>query len=154
MRNEIQTPPKNPLRAILAVTAALAFLAFGTVQAGSDDETGSKTAANLPTEAEIQELYGGDGMKIPLDGSSLENFEASLELVKKHSTEDSFTTLRNSIQYLLVYDLEVRRNREALAAKLNGRTGEEVKSMVGWRRPAPGQGKADKGSSDPGLIDS
>ena len=38
--------------------------------------------------------------------------------------------LENAIDYLLIYDLEVQRTKEKLAAKLNGLTGKEVVSKV------------------------
>ena len=62
--------------------------------------------------------FVGDGMKIPLDGSSLAAFETSLEKVKRNTSPDKYETLTNAIEYLLVYDLAAQRDREKLAARL------------------------------------
>ncbi len=154
MRKDIQFISSKTLLAVLALTAALALTVSGAVLAESGEEATEAAPPNLPTDEEIAELYDGDGMKIPLDGTSLENFNASMELIKKHSTASSYKSLENAIQYLLIYDLEVRRDKEALAAKLNGVDGYDVKSRVGWRKPPPAKSKAVKGSSDANLIDS
>jgi hypothetical protein len=98
------------------------------------------------------EPWDGDGMEIPLDGSSLEAFETSLARVQAHTTESNYTTLVNAIEYLLVYDLEIKRDRARLAAKLDGQTPYDVLKRVGWRKPAPGKSAAEKGAAD-AVID-
>lgn len=75
-----------------------------------------------------------DGMQIPVDGSSLEAFDQSLEKIKKQATEAEFTTLENALDYLLVYDLAAKRNRTKLAANLDGLTGEQIVDKVEWRK--------------------
>ena len=75
-------------------------------------------------------------MDIPLDGSSLEAFEKSLARVEAHTSPESYTTLVNAIDYLLVYNLATRRDKAKLAAYLDGRTGREVVDKVAWRKPA------------------
>ena len=81
------------------------------------------------------EPWDGDGMEIPLDGSSLEAFETSLARVKAHTSRASYTTLENAIEYLLVYDLAANRDRAMLAARLDGLTPYQVINQVGWRKP-------------------
>ena len=88
------------------------------------------------------EPWDGDGMEIPLDGSSLEAFETSLARVKAHTSRASYTTLENAIEYLLVYDLAANRDRATLAARLDGLTPYQVVERVGWKRPTPGKSKA------------
>ena len=149
---------------LLAVAASLLLAGCATTQTEATPEPEPKTEAapeavpagpppNLPTEAEIMEKYQGDGMNIPVDGSSLANFEASMDLVKQYADEPDFVTLENTIGYLLVYDLEVRRNKEKLAAKLDGLNGYEIVDKVKWRKPRPGKSKAEKGSADASFID-
>jgi hypothetical protein len=143
MSESMANAKKNVLDRIyllLAVTAVLVVMAVNApLQAG---------------ETEAADTFEGDGMEMPLDGSSLEAFEASMAEVKKHSKESTYISLENAIEYLLVYDLEVKRSKEKLVAKLNGLTGYEVLSRVGWRKPAPGKSKAEKGSADAQIIDS
>jgi hypothetical protein len=114
-------------------------------------------AVNSPLQAEETEAadtFEGDGMEIPLDGSSLEAFEASMAEVKKHSKESTYTTLEGAIQYLLFYDLEVKRNKEKLAAKLDGLTGYEVIDRVKWRKPPKSKSNTPEETADAQNIDS
>jgi len=115
-RNLVQT---------LGVTAVLFLVACAAPQSKSPEEPEQTVAdaSEQVSEPEVIDTYEGDGMEIPLDGSSLEAWDVSMARVKRHSTEASFTTLNNAITYLLVYDLEVRRDKEKLVAKLNGLTG-------------------------------
>jgi hypothetical protein len=74
----------------------------------------------------------GEGMKIPVDGTSLDAFEQSLATIKTKTTSAEYTTLVNAIDYLMVYHMEARRDRTKLAALLNGKTGEQIVGMVAW----------------------
>jgi hypothetical protein len=139
----------------LSVMVAIFLVACAAPQSKSPEESG-QAAADAPVqvaEPEVIDTYEGDGMEIPLDGSSLEAFDASMARVKRHSTEASYTTLNNAIEYLLVYDLEVRRDKEKLVAKLDGLTGYQVVAKVGWRKPPPGTSKAVKGAADAKIIE-
>lgn len=125
---------------LLSVTIALLVLAVST-----------------PLQAEEAEAPGSsetDGMEMPLDGSSLEAFEASLAEVKENSKASTYLTLENALDYLLVYDLEVQRSRAKLAAKLDGLTGYEVIDRVGWRKKGPRNRKVEEASSEAEVIDS
>lgn len=73
------------------------------------------------------------GMDIPVDGSSLEAFNKSLEKIRENATDSQYTTLKNAIQYLLLYDLGIRSDRTKLAAKLDGMTGHEIVDKIKWR---------------------
>jgi hypothetical protein len=137
----------------LTVTALFVLSACATTQpqsaSVSKPAAASTSAAAAPVaEAEVADTFEGDGMEIPLDGSSLAAFEASMARVKRHASEDNYITLENAIEYLLVYDLEVKRNKDKLAAKLDGLNGYEVIARVGWRKPPPGKSKAVKGAAD------
>ena len=134
---------------------AIFIVACAAPQSDSPKEM-DQNVAEAPeqlADPEVTDTYEGDGMDIPLDGSSMEAFDASMARVKRHSTGASYTTLENAIEYLLVYDLEVRRNKEKLVAKLDGLTGHEVIAKVGWRKPPPGKSKAVKGAADAKIID-
>ena len=85
-----------------------------------------------------EEVAGADrewspGMYLPLDGSSVEAFEGSLEEVQAQSTEAEYATLQNALEYLLVYDLAARRDPELLYERLDGKTPADVIGMVKWR---------------------
>jgi hypothetical protein len=135
---------------ILAATAVLLLAACATTQPQATDVTkqAPADAAEPAEEAEIVDGFEGDGMEIPLNGSSLAAFEASLARVKRHSSETDYSALEGAIEYLLVYEIGLNGNREKLAAQLDGHTGNQVIEMVGWRTPAKEKRKAEKAASD------
>jgi hypothetical protein len=130
--------------ALVAAFLALSGCANQPAAEPAMDSAGIGEAAPPP----VIEPYEGDGMEIPLDGRSMAHFDAYMARVKKYTDESSFTTLEDAIEYLLVYDIGVRRDKEKLIAKLDGLTGYEILSKVGWRKPAPGKSQAEKGAAD------
>ena len=122
---------------------------------GACTTTGEQTAAVAEQEQEQEqetvaeiEPWEGDGMQIPLDGSSMEAWDRSLARVKAHSSEPNYITLENAIKYLLMYDLKSYRDMNTLIARLDGKTGYEIIALVGWRKPAPGKGMPEKDAAD------
>ena len=99
------------------------------------------------------EPWDGDGMEIPLDGSSMEAWDRSMARVKAHTSAENYQSLESAIDYLLTYDLSVGYDKKRLIKNLDGQTGYEVLQRVRWGKPAPGKGPAEKGASDASLID-
>jgi len=116
----------------LALAICLASL-LTACAATTSAQPPSQAAAAVPAEEPV-EPWDGDGMDIPLDGSSLEAFDKSLARVKAHAKPSSYTTLINAIDYLLVYDLSAKRDRAKLAANLDGLTGRQVIDKVSWQK--------------------
>ena len=146
-----QVHPKLP--ASFGVTPALVFaLSLGitfTQVACAKEDTGaapSTDAAASQDTASVQNTAPGTeaapaekpapkfsaGMQIPVDGTSLETFEASLAEIKSKATAAEYQSLENAVQYLMVYDLSAKRDKAKLAANLNGQTGEEIVNRVKW----------------------
>ena len=148
MRNFVQT-----LIYILALAGVLLLAACGPSKSTVNGESASETPPAAVAEAEIVDDYDGEGMEIPLDGSSLSAFNASLAKVKRNTSETNYTTLENAIEFLLVYDLGAQRDRAKLASRLNGLTGYEVVAKVGGRKPAPDKENTQKAAADPDIID-
>lgn len=132
---------------------ALVFAAMLLTACAANSPQEIETVADEPQQIEV-EPWDGDGMDIPLDGSSMETWERSMARVKAHSTPANYTTLTNAIDYLLVYDLSARRDMNKLIVILDGLTGYEVVQRISWRKPAPGKGPAEKGAADAKIIDS
>ena len=113
-----------------------------TFAAWAEPEPVSETASTTPAE-EIAPVDAIDtaavaeatGLDIAVDGSSLAAFEKSLEKIKETSSEVEYKSLEGALEYLLIYDLGAKRNREKLAARLDGLTGYEITKMVKWRTP-------------------
>lgn len=116
--------------------------------------TGSSAQPGPVTEQAVEiEPWDGDGMEIPLDGSSMEAWERSMARVKAHSQPETYNSLESAIKYLLTYDLAARGDKEKLVGQLDGMTGYEVISRVRWQKPAPGRSKAEKNATDASIID-
>lgn len=104
--------------------------------------------SQLGPDEDVIRDYDGEGMNMPLDGTSLAAFDASLEKVERNTSANNYRALNNAIAYLMIYDIGARGDREKLAANLNGLTGYEVMKKVRWRQPAPGKGPAEKDAAD------
>lgn len=115
----------------LVILAAFALFLSACATASSTQPSAEATSA--PT-AEPIEPWDGDGMEIPLDGTSVETFDKSLARVKAHTSPEAYTTLANAIDYLLVYDLASKNDKATLAARLDGMTGKQVVDQVKWRK--------------------
>ena len=142
----------NTIPSWLALAAAL-ILAAGCATPSNGEKADHPTTETAEPSAAAVEPWDGDGMDIPLDGSSLQAFDASLARVKAHTSAANYTTLINAIDYLQFYDLTAKRDRAKLAANLNGMTGYQVLEKVNWRKPAPGKSPAEKGAADAQIID-
>ncbi|MDX1555256.1 MAG: hypothetical protein R3212_04455 [Xanthomonadales bacterium] len=106
--------------------------------AGTDPESPDESA---PSEADAAsdpdappKPQRSPGMYLPFDGSSIEAFEGSLDTIKGDVTDAEFVTLLNALDYLLVYDLGARGDPELLYKRLDGKTPDDVLSMVKWRQ--------------------
>ena len=117
---------------ILALAAVLSLVACGPSKSAVNGEQPAETATDATAEAEISDGYEGDGMEIPLDGSSVAAFDASMAKVKRNTTEKRYETLEKAVSYLLVYDLGAQGKKAVLVERLNGLTGYEVIARTGW----------------------
>ena len=135
------------MKALKLITSIVLTLSLSTACAKTDSEpetaatdnsstpvsvtnTAPVPSATPPTEKAENEL--SQGMHIPVDGTSLESFEQSLETIKAKATEAEYESLTGAIGYLMVYDIGARRDRAKLAQRLNGLTGEEILGRVHW----------------------
>ena len=131
------------MKATLLITSIALSLGLATACGKSDSEPASsaadKPAATAPVAAapetdireetlpaeRLQPAYSA-GMRIPVDGSSLESFDQSLAAIKAETTADEYTNLTNAIDYLLVYNLSAKHDRAKLAQSLDDLTGEQI----------------------------
>lgn len=132
----------------------LSLLATLVLSACATTSTATPEPVAEPEPVVEIEPWDGDGMEIPLDGSSMEAWNRSLARVEAHTDEKMFITLENAIDYLLVYDLASYKDMNKLIKRLDGQTGYEILGRVNWRKPAPGKGPAEKGAADAKIIDS
>lgn len=130
---------QNKIASAVLITVSLVF--FATFSAWAEPEQDTKKAALTAAEKvspadaiDSAEAAEPTGLDIVLDGSSLQAFDKSLEQIKETASPANYKSLEGAIDYLLVYDLGAQRSREKLAARLNGKTGNEVIGKVHWRK--------------------
>jgi hypothetical protein len=82
-------------------------------------------AASAP-ESAGSEAAADSVMDIPMHGENIEAFNASLERVKAGATEGQYKMLEMALDWLLLYDIGARGNREALYQRLDGKTPNEI----------------------------
>lgn len=128
-----KTPAPQGLWLVILIAAILSLIALPA--AAQQESGGTENAA-----AEEAEIDWSPGMYLPFDGSSVKAFDKSLEEIQAETTEAEFTTLQNALDYLLVYDLAARRDREVLYERLNGKTPVDVIHMVKWKVRGPSDG--------------
>ena len=114
--------------ALTSATAAMMSLFLVTACA---DENADKEGSSTATSAVEQETAAQDTvMDQPVDFSSPESVEQTLENIRQQAGEPSAKKLKNAMDYMMFYDLEVKRNKEALQKKLDGKTPNEIIGMV------------------------
>ena len=69
-------------------------------------------------------------MDQPVDFSTPENVEISLQKVKDQEGEKTYKTLNSAIQYVLFYDLSIGGDKEKLYKALDGSTPREIIAKV------------------------
>jgi hypothetical protein len=106
----------------LCVTAIVSMLALLAV-----------SATTVAQESDYIGESASPGMQMKFDGSSVKAFDKRMEEIRAETTPEEFTTIENALDYLLVYDLAARRDREVLYERLDGKTPVEILEMVKWR---------------------
>lgn len=81
-------------------------------------------------EVEMHEDRDSQLTTFILDGSSEAAFEASLKQLQETAPTIEYRSVKSAIQYLLVYDLNARGNKEKLYKKLDGKTAEEIIALA------------------------
>lgn len=122
------------------ITVPMFFLATFSIWAepepGGEESSATAPEVIAPADAvDTAEVAETTGLDIVMDGSSLEAYEKSLEKVRETGSEADYKSLKAAFEYLLFYDLGAQRNREKLAARLDGTTGHEIIKRVRWRKP-------------------
>jgi hypothetical protein len=92
------------------------------------NEQATETAAPAAEAAKEASTANGEVsiMDQPVNFSTPEDVEKSLEIVKEQAGEAAARNLSNALGYILAYDLSVGRDKEKMYKKLNGRTPNEI----------------------------
>ena len=109
------------IMSICAGTMTLFFISACADEAKDSDES---LAANPATD--ITEESGSSLMNQPVDFSSAEAAEETLQNIREKEGDKSYQHVTNAMQFIMVYDLSIRKNKELLYKKLDGMTPEEI----------------------------
>ncbi len=118
-----------------ALVATL-FLVTACAEDAKDTETETASTDTPAAAAEAPETVVETGaaaasiMDQPVDFSSPENIEKTMAAIRQQAGEKEAGSVDNAIGYLMVYDLSVKRDKEKLYAKLNGKTPNEIIAMI------------------------
>lgn len=92
------------------------------IAACNAEETAESPGAGNDTEA----VADGTGLDRPLDGTSIETFEAGLEKIREEAAPEDYKRLKSALQRLLFYDVGARNDRRLLYQRLDGMTGNQI----------------------------
>jgi len=121
----------------MSVLTMVVFLAPACAQQDNeaDAKASDKPAAESAAPAVAAEQAeatgapaGGDVsvMDQPVDFSTPEDVEKSIEAVRLGAGDKAARDLNNALKYILAYDLSLRHDKEKMYQKLNGRTPNEI----------------------------
>lgn len=98
----------------------------------STTQTEETSSVSGEAEAEAAEADGEQVsvMDLPVDFSSPEKVEESIEKVRQEAGDDAARDLSNALGYILAYDLSVSSNKEKMYKKLDGRTPNAIISKM------------------------
>ena len=115
---------------VTSISLLTLTLTLATAHAGQDQHA---AAAENNTTAADQELTNDQQvsvMDLPVNFSTTEDIDKSLQAVREQAGEAQERDLKNAIQYLMAYDLSVRKDKEKLYKKLDGRTPNQIISKM------------------------
>ena len=119
---------KIPFTSIMATAMAL-FLVSACAEDSKDPET-TTAQVSAPEGAGNAGDHSTSIMDQPVDFSTAENVEISLQKIREQGGDQAYKTLNNAMKYLKYYDLSISNNMEKLYKKLDGKTPNEIVAMM------------------------
>lgn len=129
---------KYSMRKIFFTSVPATLATLFLVSACANDDAESKTVADVKpaTEAVKTETTTatsaatGSIMDQPVDFSSPENVKRTLQSIREQAGDEQAGSLKSAMDYLIVYDLNINRDKIKLYKKLNGKTPNEIMGMT------------------------
>jgi len=112
---------------LIAMSAAITTLFL--VTACAEDATDAQTTHSPEPATETAQQDVGV-MNQPVDFSSPEAVEKTLQNIRDKEGDTAYNQLKNAMQYIKVYDLSLGNSDEKLYRKLNGRTPEQIIAKI------------------------
>ena len=104
----------------LLTTSCAGSMALFLISACAEEDHDSDSAADNTQQA------NSSLMNKPVDFSTPESAEQTLQNILEQDGEKAYKHVSNAMQFIMVYDLSVRKNKEILYQKLDGLTPEEI----------------------------
>lgn len=121
----------------LSIVTLTVFLIPACAEQDNGAEASPDTATTDVVEsapaAEKAELADGESVSVldqPVDFSTAENVEKSIEKVRQEMGDSKARQLSIAMKYILTYDLSVGHDKEKMYKKLNGSTPNEIIAMM------------------------
>lgn len=115
---------------VISMIASLALAAACTDHSGGDvaaEQTPEKASHSTETRvAEIPAETGGSLMDQPVDFSTPEKAEETLQKIREQEGEKVYRSINAAMNHMLFYDLSVNNNKELLYKKLDGQTPKQI----------------------------
>ena len=112
---------------ITITTATLTTLLLATACASTEQDTDPGPSNVALAQPDVQQ---GSVLDDPVDFSTPEAVEKSLQKVLEQAGETEAEHVSNAMRYLLYYDLSVGGNEQALHKKLHGKTPNQIFAMM------------------------
>ena len=113
-----------------AKTVAAAKKPAGNKAAEGKPKRPDRAVMQAPETQPLEAFQSEPVMGQPVDFSTPENVTASLDAIQKGAGDEAFSRVESAIDYMLVYDLSVGRNKQKLYEKLNGKTPNQILAMT------------------------
>ena len=124
---------KSFCTATIVITMALLLRPAYASQDNDTEATVNSAKATANETSVVGEETDGKQvsvMDLPVNFSTSEDVEKSLQLIKEESGERSLYALKNAMGYILYYDLGLGHDKEKMYKKLNGKTPNEIIAMM------------------------
>lgn len=113
----------------LLITMSAVSMTLFLVTACAEDANDAQTTHTPEATTEAAQQDAGV-MNQPVDFSSPEAVEKTLQNIRDKEGDTAYKQLKNTMQYIKVYDLSVGNSDEKLYQKLNGRTPEQIIAKI------------------------
>jgi hypothetical protein len=110
----------------LLTTICAGSMALFLISACAEENHESDTLTADNSAIDNTQKANSSLMNKPVDFSTPESAEKTLQNIREHDGEKAYNHVTNAMQFIMVYDLNVRKKKELLYQKLDGLTPEEI----------------------------